>query len=228
MSIPAPQEPVTDASLRLRQELVEVIRFFHDQGWASATSSNFSCRHSETAAPKTFWVSASGFDKGGITAGDFVEMDLEGRLVEAAPGLKPSAETRLHEMIYRRYPKAAAILHTHSVNATVLSLLAESDGRVVFQGFEMLKAFRGVATHEVRMLAPVFSNAQDMSALVETIETRLDNDAPEPLYGFLLAGHGLYTWGETIAEARRHAEAFEFLMACHLQLRSYGDPVYTG
>ena len=31
------------------------------------------------------------------------------------------------------------------------------------------------------------------------------------IYGFLLAGHGLYTWGKTIAEAKRHIEVLEFL-----------------
>jgi methylthioribulose-1-phosphate dehydratase len=27
----------------------------------------------------------------------------------------------------------------------------------------------------------------------------------------LLSAHGLYTWGTSVAEARRHLEAFEFL-----------------
>jgi methylthioribulose-1-phosphate dehydratase len=27
----------------------------------------------------------------------------------------------------------------------------------------------------------------------------------------LLARHGLYTWGQSVAEARRHLEALEFL-----------------
>jgi methylthioribulose-1-phosphate dehydratase len=36
-------------------------------------------------------------------------------------------------------------------------------------------------------------------------------------HGFLLAGHGLYTWGATVSEALRHAEAFDFLFSCALR-----------
>jgi methylthioribulose-1-phosphate dehydratase len=31
------------------------------------------------------------------------------------------------------------------------------------------------------------------------------------MHGFLLAKHGLYTWGRDLAEARRHIEIHEFL-----------------
>ena len=37
--------------------------------------------------------------------------------------------------------------------------------------------------------------------------------------GFLLSGHGLYAWGATAADARRHVEGLEFLLACHLEER---------
>jgi methylthioribulose-1-phosphate dehydratase len=40
-----------------------------------------------------------------------------------------------------------------------------------------------------------------------------------PLSGYLIAGHGLYAWGRDLAEARRHLEAFEFMLACELEPR---------
>jgi methylthioribulose-1-phosphate dehydratase len=40
--------------------------------------------------------------------------------------------------------------------------------------------------------------------------------APE-MVGYLIAGHGLYTWGADVAEARRHVEAFDFLFTCELE-----------
>ena len=39
------------------------------------------------------------------------------------------------------------------------------------------------------------------------------------MWGYLIDGHGLYAWGRDMAEARRHIEAFEFLLACELDLR---------
>ena len=44
----------------------------------------------------------------------------------------------------------------------------------------------------------------------------------QPLWGYLIDGHGLYARGRTMAEARRHLEAFEFLFAAELELRKLG------
>ena len=43
----------------------------------------------------------------------------------------------------------------------------------------------------------------------------LDDRAP----GYLIRGHGLYTWGRDVAEALRHLEAFDFLFTCELEHR---------
>jgi ribulose-5-phosphate 4-epimerase/fuculose-1-phosphate aldolase len=50
----------------------------------------------------------------------------------------------------------------------------------------------------------------------------LDFAAPgrPPLHGFLIARHGLYTWGRDLAEARRHIEIFEFLFECVARART--------
>ena len=40
----------------------------------------------------------------------------------------------------------------------------------------------------------------------------------KPLHGYLIDGHGIYAWGRDMPEARRHLEAFEFLLACELDL----------
>jgi methylthioribulose-1-phosphate dehydratase len=39
------------------------------------------------------------------------------------------------------------------------------------------------------------------------------------IHGFLLRGHGLYTWGASLQEAKRHVEILEFLMEA--LVRSY-------
>lgn len=173
-------------------------------------------------------MSVSGKDKGQLAPEDFLPLNPAGQLVEEEPGFrKPSAETLLHAMIYRLYPQAGVVLHIHSVDATVISKLYERDGLIRFRDFEMLKAFPGVTTHEAEVSLPVFPNAQDMQALSRDIEIHLQNQ-DVPGYGFLLAGHGLYAWGDSIADARRHVEAYEFLMSCNLRLKSHGYPVYSG
>jgi methylthioribulose-1-phosphate dehydratase len=153
-------------------------------------------------------------------------VDFDAQVVDASQAhWRPSAETLLHALVYRQFPEARFVLHTHSVNGTVLSKLYEQAGGIELKQFEMLKGFEGIKTHDTQIWLPIFSNAQDMVALSAEIEPELAQY--KPIYGFLLAGHGLYTWGETASQAKRHAEVFEFLFDAILKLRSHGYPDYS-
>jgi methylthioribulose-1-phosphate dehydratase len=208
-----------------RQELIPVIRFLHAQGWTPATSSNFSCRTPEQA--DAFHISVSGLDKGTLTENDFLPVDFNGAITHPEQAhLRPSAETLLHAAVYQLYPNTQTVLHTHSVNGTVLSKLYEAQRGLWLQDFEILKGFEGIKTHETRVWLPIFHNAQDMAVLSKEVLAELPKHPP--VYGFMLAGHGLYTWGETSALAKRHVEVFEFLFEAILKLRAYGYADYTG
>jgi methylthioribulose-1-phosphate dehydratase len=186
-------------------------RFAAARGWVPATGGNFSCRLDADYA----LVTRSGVDKGAIGADDLAVVPLAGPI---PPGL--SAETPLHCARYRSDPSIGAVLHVHTVAATVLSRADAAAGAVRFHGFEMQKALTGVTTHESTVDLPIFANDQDTTALAARIEARLGANAPVP--GYLLAGHGLYAWGTTPADARRHVEGLEFLLACTLEERRLG------
>lgn len=205
---------LSDLAGRLRACGVEIARAgaeFAARGWTPATSSNFSMRIDANHVA----VTISGRDKGALTPDDVMAVDLDGRALD--PALKPSAETALHLQIYRRLPESGAVLHTHSHNQTVASRLFARDGKVALRGWELQKAIAGYSTHDSELDVPVFPNSQDMA----DIETRVDAwlDAGKPLYAYLIDGHGLYTWGHSMADAKRHLEALEFLLACELDLK---------
>ena len=129
---------------------------------------------------------------------------------------RPSAETALHTHLYRRFPDVGSVLHTHSSNQTVAGLLHADAGRVRLRGYELFKALRGHDTHEAELDLAVVPNSQDMDALIASVDALLDTPNT---WGYLIAGHGLYAWGHDIAEARRHLDAFEFMLGCELDLR---------
>ena len=183
-------------------------RFAAARGWVAATSGNFSCRLDASHA----LVTCSGIDKGAIGPGDVAVVPLAGPI---PPGM--SAETPLHLARYRASATVGAIVHVHTVAATVLSRADLASGGVRFSGFEMQKALAGVTTHESVVTLPVFANSQDTTALAARIEERLGGSETVP--GYLLAGHGLYAWGATMGDARRHLEGLEFLLACTLEER---------
>ena len=195
---------------QLAQQIVDAGRFLYGRGWSPATSSNFSMRLDERHAA----ITVSGRDKGRLVATDIMVVDMAGKAV--ATEHRPSAETLLHTQLYARYPDVGCVLHTHSHVQTVASRLYAPQGHVHLEGYELLKAFAGNQTHEMAVDVPVLSNTQDMDELAEWVDTLLDQ---QPMWGYLIDGHGLYAWGRTMAEARRHLEAFEFLFACELDLR---------
>lgn len=202
-----------DALADCAAALIATIHELARLGWTPATSSNFSRRLDARHAA----ITASGKHKGSLRAEDIIVVDLDGQPVASA--LRPSAETLLHTQLYRHSAEIGCVLHTHSHTQTVSSRLFARDGRVRLEGYELLKAFRGNETHETAIEVPVFRNSQDMPALAACVQQRLD---AEPLWGYLIEGHGLYAWGRDMAEARRHLEAFEFLLACELDLRRLG------
>jgi methylthioribulose-1-phosphate dehydratase len=196
-------------------DVIAVGRFIAGRGWAPATAGNYSVRIGERIA-----ITASGADKSALTTADILAVDLDGRTAQGHPvqgGRKPSAETLLHARIYRDRPDAGAVLHTHSIASTTLGLLPPRADEIAFAGYEILKAFEGYDTHDDRAVLPVLDNSQDMAALAEAASARL-GDNPRAR-GYLIRGHGLYTWGRDMASARRHLEALEFLFECELERR---------
>ncbi|AUX71848.1 methylthioribulose 1-phosphate dehydratase [Erwinia pyrifoliae] len=196
-------------------QLVAACHWIGERGWAPATGGNMSLRQDE----HTCLLSASGKDKGSLTRDDFIQVEIAGNRVPS--GRTPSAETGLHTLIYRLFPDAGAVLHTHTVNSTVLSRV-EQGAALVLRGYEMQKTLAGQHSHLDGVSIALFDNDQDIDALARRIEQFA---AARPLrYGFLLRGHGLTCWGKDVNEARRHLEGLEFLFQCELQRRLLEKP----
>jgi methylthioribulose-1-phosphate dehydratase len=179
-------------------------------GWVPATAGNISVRLPGDRVA----ITRSGFHKGFIPEDGVMVVDLDGRAEDS--NLRPSAETGLHCGIYRRFPKASAALHGHSVPATVLSRLAGSS--IPLAGYELLKAFPGLPTHEAAIRLPVLENDQDIGRLQARVTQAWDAD-PDAPPGYLIRGHGLYVWADDMPGALMRLEALEFMLACELETR---------
>jgi methylthioribulose-1-phosphate dehydratase len=180
------------------------------RGLSLGTSSNYSIVLSHS--PVELLITASGKDKGKLGRSDFVVVDQHGQ--PTSPGQpKSSAETLLHT-VAAELPGVGAVLHTHSIWATVLSDLFFAQGAVEISGYEMLKGLAGVTTHEHTWRMEIFENTQDIPVLAAQVRERLQ-DVGNPLqHGYLIRKHGMYTWGKDLDEARRHVEIIEFLLEC--------------
>lgn len=193
------------------QAIIRAGKFAAERGWVPATSGNFSARIDAHAIA----VTRSGRDKGGLTPDDIVTIFLDAPLPAGI-----SAEAPLHVSLYSKNPAIGAVFHVHSPNAALLSRLLAPQPFLRLQGWELQKAFSGVATHESAIEVPIFANSQDTANLAEHIGQVLFEEMADTTRapGYLLTGHGLYAWGKTPAEAERHLEAFDALFALELEL----------
>ena len=96
--------------------------------------------------------------------------------------------------------------------------MANASDELVIEGLEMQKALTGTKTHEEAVRLKIIDNNQDMNLLKENLMKVWDLSGGLK-YGFILKGHGLYTWGKTIQEAKKHVEGLEFLFSCQLELK---------
>jgi methylthioribulose-1-phosphate dehydratase len=180
-------------------------RDFHARGWALGTSGDYSAVLKEN--PLRLAITGSGLDKSTLAAPHVLEIDGDGEVLRGLG--RPSDETRLHLAIIRARA-ARAVLHTHSVWSTLLSESHCAQAGLTLEGYEMLKGLEGVSTHEHREWLPILDNSQDLEGLATAVESIL---AAHPCtHGFLLCGHGLYTWGDSLTQAKRHVEILEFLL----------------
>jgi methylthioribulose-1-phosphate dehydratase len=187
--------------------LIDAGRFIDSKGWVPATSGNFSARLPDG----TIAITVSGKHKGRLELDDIMLIDADANSLD---GKKPSAETVLHTSLYKRFPDIQSILHPHSLNATLISRIFKSE--IVLEDYELLKALCGITTHECRIVVPIFANDQNIPRLAELVEQYLDKHADCRAY--IIAGHGLYTWGSSVQETLRHLEALDFIFDCELRL----------
>lgn len=221
-SRPAPGEATAAGAGRCAEVAASLLRAAADlsaRGWCLGTSGNFSVTLDRE--PLRLLITRSGRDKGRLAAEDLLVVNAEGRPVGGEGA--PSAEALLHCAIAEE-AGAGSVLHTHTVAGTLLGEHFSSRGELAVSGYEMLKGLEGIETHEAEVVVPVFANAQDMAHLAGRVR-RLLASRPR-LRGFLIAGHGLYAWGETLVQAKRHVEVFEFLFQC-LARRTRFEP-FTG
>jgi len=195
---------------QLKTALAETIRQYNLKGWSPATSTNYSFKNDLGI----IWVSKSGVDKSLFQSNDFITVSKEGVSSGEFEGLKPSAETLIHCVIYELFPETKVILHSHSVYPVVLSsLLAD---KLIVQGYEIQKGFEGQSSHDNQLEIPIFDNTQDITAFAKTLK---NNISKIQNHSFIMRKHGTYAWGRSLFEAKRHLESLEYLCQCEWMLR---------
>ena len=199
------------------KKLATLVRVMNSLGHNPATSGNYSLR--SKTSPEIALVSESGIDKSKFTEDNFLPLYIETRKLHetvADSGRKSSDETDIHLTIYQ-ITKANCVLHSHIIDSLLFADLFPGPFATI-KNLELLKGFKGIKTHETEINIPIFDNTQDIRNLAEEVKPAILSQPNS--YGLLLRGHGIYVWGDSVEEAKRHLEVFEYFFKYYLNRRS--------
>ncbi|MEZ2237115.1 methylthioribulose 1-phosphate dehydratase [Microcoleus sp.] len=189
----------------LRTDLIAAAKHFYDRGWMVGTAGNLSSRLDDGS----FWITASGRQKGKLTATDFIRMNLDGIILEQPdPDSRPSAETSIHLAVYQSFPEAQACYHVHSIEANLVSRLATGDA-VSLPAIEMLKGL-GVWEENPQVSMPLFTNYFSVPKIAQEIG-ELFAISPPQVPALLIRDHGVTVWANSPATAYNYIEIVEYI-----------------
>ncbi|MGV9394107.1 class II aldolase/adducin family protein [Streptomyces olivaceus] len=187
------------AEERAWAELVATARRTVADGLVVGTSGNVSVRVGDTVL-----VTPSGVPYDRLTPDDATGVDLAGRQVLGT--LVPTSELPMHLAVYNADPAARAVVHTHAVHATAVSLLVPELPPVHY----MTAALGG----PVRV-APyaAYGTGELARGMLDALAGRT---------GCLLRNHGTITYGTSLDQAYDRTAQLEWM--CRLWLTAASVP----
>jgi methylthioribulose-1-phosphate dehydratase len=199
-----------------RQALIHASRQFYQLGWMAGTAGNLSAK----IADNSFWITASGKQKGKLVLEDFVRISLTGEVLENPdPNNKPSAETSIHQAIYSLFPEANACYHVHSVEAKLVSNFIDHE-QLPLPPIEMLKGL-GIWQENPQVYLPVFKNYLEVPRISEDIIQRFKQISPD-VPALLIRNHGVTVWADSPEAAENHIELVEYIFRYIVAARQSG------
>ena len=199
-----------------RAIIVALCRQFYTQGWVSGTGGGISIRDGERV-----FMAPSGVQKERLSEEELYELSLNGDVLSGPtqPYSQVSACAPLFFHAFR-LRDAGAVIHSHSVNALLASLV-DSD-RFVVTHLEMQKGIAGVGFHDV-LEVPIIENTAHESDLADAMADAM-NAFPQS-HAVLVRRHGVYIWGRNWQQAKTHAECYDYLFEAAVKMRQLGvDP----
>lgn len=202
----------------VRELICELCAHFYNQGWVSGTGGGMSLRRGDK-----LFMAPSGVQKERIKPDEIFVLDQQGEVLERPEKpLKVSACKPLFMHAYN-LRGAGAVIHSHSMNAMLTTLLFDDVFRI--SNMEMLKGIQGVGAfdlHEVPIIPNTAHEAELTDALAEAIEAYPKSQA------VLVKGHGVYVWGRNWIHAKTQSECYDYLFEAAVRIKGLGLDPSTG
>ncbi|EME29887.1 methylthioribulose-1-phosphate dehydratase [Galdieria sulphuraria] len=197
--------------------IVDLCRQFYTLGWVSGTGGGISIKEDGR-----IYMAPSGVQKERLHIEDIFVLDEQGRILEmpqVGKMLKLSACAPLFMKAYE-LRGAGAVIHSHSINAVLASLISEEE-EFRISHMEMIKGIRGMGYHNT-LIVPIIKNTAYEGDLTVSLEEAMLKYPST--FAVLVERHGVYVWGKDWKEAKTHAECYDYLFQVVIELRKLGAP----
>lgn len=204
--------------------IVDLCKQFYNQGWVSGTGGGISIRtadniyiapsgvHKERMSPTEIYV----LDK----IGDKILYDPNNNKHEAIKGPYKISECRSLFMAAYKFRNAGAVIHSHSINAMLVTILCSGQSEFRCSHLEMIKGISGHGYHS-ELIVPIIENKAREHELCDEMESIIRN-SPSNCHAVLVRRHGVYVWGKDWIECKTHAEVYDYLFAAFVELHKLG------
>ena len=189
----------------IKKEMCEIGKRVYNRGMVAANDGNFSVRISENEVLCT----PTGVSKGFMTPDYICKVDLDGNVLQANKGFRPSSEIKMHLRVYKERPDVKSVVHAHPLYATTF-------------------AIAGIPLTQPIMPEAVIALGCVPIAKYGTPSTvEIPDAVSEHLQYFdavLLENHGALTYSDSLLNAYHKMESVEFYARLLWQTMQIGGP----
>ncbi|MEW5305998.1 MAG: hypothetical protein WDW36_008504 [Sanguina aurantia] len=204
--------------------VAELCRLFYDQGWVSGTGGGISIR----ASTDEIVMAPSGVQKERMDAEDMFVLNAAGEVVHT-PVAKPAPNRppKLSEcsplfMAAYELRNAGGVIHSHSPNAVMATMINPASNEFVVTHLEMIKGLEGHGFYG-KMVIPIVENTARECELTDRLRQAI-HDYPNT-HAVLVRRHGVYIWGKDWIQAKTQAECYDYLFGMAVSMHNMGiDP----
>lgn len=202
-----------------RELVCELCRQFFDAGWVTGTGGSISIRYGNR-----IYMTPSGVQKERILPDELYVLDINGEILHVPPRkpggrlpkLSDCSPLFLHAFQQRQ---AGAVLHSHAVNCNLVTTFFDGKSEFKISHQEMIKGIAGYGYFD-ELVVPIIENTAHEHELADCLGATI---AKYPrAVAVLVRRHGMYVWGKTWEEAKRHGECLHYLFDIAVEYKKLG------
>eukprot|EP00606_Chrysophyceae_sp_TOSAG23-5_P000395 GSChrysophyteH2.ASY1.ANO1.287.1 assembled CDS len=201
-----------------RELVCDLCRVFFTAGWVTGTGGSISIRHGDR-----IYMTPSGVQKERISPDELFVLDVDGNIL-ATPKRKPRFTPKLSDcsplfLHAFKQRNAGAVLHSHAVSSNLITSICEGQNAFRISHQEMIKGLAGHGYFD-ELSIPIIENTAHEHELADALGECIANNPKTS--AVLVRRHGIYVWGKSWEEAKRHSECIHYLFDVALNMHKMG------